>query len=429
LKKQYIKPVKNHVLYSKLENGDYKTENSRSDDKIAKGIRFFYNNLPSFKKYSDEDDLTYIIKNHRLLVIEILEYYASKPKQPSLRTIEGRLVDILRIFRIAYETKNYELYIKYSTAMVDLYNDNQLEEDEQELNEREEKAYVPFQVILGKQKQLQEDFDKLTDKTTSGAYKLNQDLLLVSLYSLIPINRDEIKTLKFTTTRKDDDDYIYFKKDGDVILLLNVEKKKHGEYELNITEESATLSKILKESYKLYKRENVFTAYNNKDTTISIQGLSKRLHNIFSFTGKNVGTNSIRSSYLTYLNEDKQLTVKEKDKLAEKMRTSRRYIDTAYIKLLPKANQLKDKEVVVVKEEKPSTNRYAKQLEANKRYYEKNKQEIKERVMKNYIAKDKTELARKKILYYLNNSDDYIDRVKKTTLEKYDIKVVDGRYV
>ena len=55
---------------------------------------------------------------------------------------------------------------------------------------------MPFEVILGKQKQLQEEFKE------KGTYKLNQDLVLVSLYSLIPPNLDEIKELFFTTTPK-----------------------------------------------------------------------------------------------------------------------------------------------------------------------------------------------------------------------------------
>ena len=35
-------------------------------------------------------------------------------------------------------------------------------------------------------------------KNSSNAHDLNQDLLLLSLYSLIPPLRNEIKTLKFT---------------------------------------------------------------------------------------------------------------------------------------------------------------------------------------------------------------------------------------
>jgi hypothetical protein len=68
---------------------------------------------------------------------------------------------------------------------------------------------------------------------------------------------------------------------------------------------------------------------------ISVHGLSKRLTKIFSFTGKNAGVNSIRSSYLTYQSEQKRLTVADKKKLATLMRTRKDKIDANYIKILP----------------------------------------------------------------------------------------------
>jgi hypothetical protein len=55
---------------------------------------------------------------------------------------------------------------------------------------------------------------------------------------------------------------------------------------------------------------------------------------MFSFTNKNVGVNSLRSSYASYLHQNRMI-VKEKDELAKKMRTSRRYLDLNYIKILP----------------------------------------------------------------------------------------------
>jgi len=319
IKKQFLKPIKRKPLFSKLINGEYETERSKSDvSKISKDIRFFRNNLPSFLKYKTTDDLTWIIKEHRKLLIEILQYYTERPTT-SLTTIEGRIVGLMRVFYIAYETKNYELYKKYSAMVFDLRDYFKLDEHKQELNPREEKAFVPFEVILGKQKQLKEEFDSLKNKATKTAYKINQDLVLVSLYSLIPPNRDEIKELYFTTTLKTDNDYVYFRDDNQVILLLNKIKKKHESIKYNLSEDSKELANILTESYKQYPREAVFTQYINPKVQIKIGGINKRLLNIFKFTDKNVGTNSIRSSYATYLNQMKQLSVADKDKLAKKI--------------------------------------------------------------------------------------------------------------
>jgi hypothetical protein len=72
---------------------------------MAKDIKFLVNNSPSFKKYKDKDDLSWVINENCLLTVEFFEYYSLKPKT-SLTTIEGKFVDILRIFKIAYDTKN-----------------------------------------------------------------------------------------------------------------------------------------------------------------------------------------------------------------------------------------------------------------------------------------------------------------------------------
>lgn len=427
IKKSFMKPIKTIPEFSKLIKGDYETEKSSSDGKIAKDITFIRNNLPSFQKYKDVDRLDWVIKEHRKLFIEILDYYTKRPSS-SLTTIEGRVVGMMRIFYIAYENKQYELYKKYSAIVFDLRDYFKLDENKQELNPREEKAFIPFEVILAKQQQMAHQFNGLKNKTTNDAYKLNQDLLLVSLYSLIPPNRDEIKELHFTTTPKTDKDYIYIKGD-EVFMLLNKIKKRHDGIKINITEESKELADILTESYKLYPREFVFTQYDKRDIQIKITGLNKRLLRIFSFTGKNVGTNSLRSSYASYLNQQKQLSVYEKDKLASRMRTSRRFLDEAYIKLGTPVNEYKNKEVVVINEDKQQPmGRYSQHLEANKRYYENHKQAILERVRNHYNKQDKTELARKKIIYYLNNDNNYKNKIKETTLKKYDIKIVDGVY-
>ena len=104
LKAEYVKPIKQIPLLSNLKNGDYETDKSKSDYKIVKDITLFTNNLPSFKKYKQTEDLSYIINNHRLLILEIFEYY--KHKNISWKTLEGRITGKLRIFFIAYGNKN-----------------------------------------------------------------------------------------------------------------------------------------------------------------------------------------------------------------------------------------------------------------------------------------------------------------------------------
>ncbi len=48
--------------------------------------QFFFNNLPSFTRYKDKDELDWVVNNHRLLSYELLEY--SKIKKSSLATLK-----------------------------------------------------------------------------------------------------------------------------------------------------------------------------------------------------------------------------------------------------------------------------------------------------------------------------------------------------
>ena len=424
LKKQYVKPIKYIPLFSKLLDGSYHTEKSNSDANIARSISFFTNNFPSFTKYKGTDDLSYIINQHRLLVVELFEYYAKKPST-SLRTIEGRFVAICRIFRIAYDTKNYPLYNLYSDILLDLNADAKLDEDKGELNKTEEMSYIPFEIVLETQKKLEEKF------ISNPTYQNNQDLLLLSLYSLIPIERDEVKSLEFTTTKQDKGDWLYFNNDNNVILDLNNSKKKHDRISFNLSIESPHLAEIIKSSYKLFPRKYVFTNYDDIKTKAQVSNLSKRLIKIFAFTNKNVGVNSLRSSYATYIDKIKRLSVAEKNQLAKKMRTSRRYLDNNYIKVKMMDNTVYDnKETIQTVKEKPTEmNAYQKQLLRSKRYYDNHKEEILKQQKEYKSSIPKEAKARTKILYYLNNDSEYKNKIKPITMEKHKIKLENGIYI
>ncbi|MFN9910876.1 MAG: hypothetical protein ACK56F_33025, partial [bacterium] len=56
LRDEFKRPIKKNVLLSKLKNGDYEIQSSKSDKNIAASITFFRNNLPSFIFYKEQDD-------------------------------------------------------------------------------------------------------------------------------------------------------------------------------------------------------------------------------------------------------------------------------------------------------------------------------------------------------------------------------------
>lgn len=437
LKPEYVKPIKRTPLYSKLENGDYEIAQSKSDKNIAGSIKFFRNNLPSFTQYKDTDDISWVITYHRQLVAEILEYYSNKEKK-SLATIKSRFNAITRLFRIAFETKNYELYDKYSSCIIFLTQQFEADEFDNVLSEEEMKKFVTFNIVLDKQKELQKQFELLRNKQSRIGYDLNQDLLLVSLYSLIPPLRLEPMTLKFTDKTQKEKDWIVIRPD-EVLMDLNEVKKKHPAILFRLTNDAPVLAAILRESFELYPREYVFTHY-KKYPDVSRQAstatLSERLNSIFSYTGKRVGVNALRSSYVSYVNSEairngKQLTVNQKEKIAHRMRTSRKYMDEAYLKIFPaeqyQIKQEQEREIVVkpIDEALPTERQNAR----TKKYYHENKEKVLAQQKEYQGQKSLYEKARAKMLYYLNSDPDYHNKLKPATQEKYNFKKEKGRWV
>jgi hypothetical protein len=436
LKKEFQKPIVQIPLFSKLIQGDYHTEQSKSDANIAGSIKFFRNQLPSFKKYQDIDDITWDVKSHRLLVAEMLDYYA-KSDNPKVATIKSRFNAITRIFRLAYQTKNYQLYDKYSAIVIFLGMHFDLDEDKNELSELEKTKFAPFGEILNIQKKLEQQFEMMTNLLTVKAYDLNQDLLLASLYTLIPPLRGEIKTLKFATSVHSSGDWLVMKADGDVLLDLNEVKKRHYAITFNINEEAPDLAKIIKQSYTLYPREFVFTKYKKyPDVSIqaSSQSLDDRIVKIFASTKKRIGVNSLRSSYVSFRNSEaikngKQLTKKDKLHIAHRMRTSVKYLDEAYLKIFKtdyaSSPQLNIEPADPIDESTP----YQKQLSRNQKYYQENKDKVLEKQKVYKASKTPFEKSRAKQLYYLNSDAEYYKKMKPATQEKYNFKKENGRWV
>ena len=164
LKDEFKRPFKRVPLLSELEKGEYETASSKSDGNIASSIKFFRNQLPSFKKYAFTDDISWVVNQHRLLMAEMLDYYSRQEKRPSPTTIKSKVNAITRIIRIAFNTKNYELYDKFSALVIFLGAFFEDDEFNNELNEIELKKFITFDVVLDKQKALEKQFEMIPNK-------------------------------------------------------------------------------------------------------------------------------------------------------------------------------------------------------------------------------------------------------------------------
>lgn len=448
-------PLK-EVLYSKFKNGDYETGKSKSDanvyiDKLNK----IMNNYPSFKKYKPQDDLSWVVRENRLLLCEMLEY--AIPRGLQLPSIEGELVAIMRVCLLALGTKQHPLYIKLQTMLSEMRKNFRTDEGENDFNESELKrgGLIPWHIVTDKQKELEYNFNRISNKRTRDGYFLNQDLVLLSLYSLIPPLRNEPKTIEFTTTKQDKGNWIYIQNDKVTLDLIEI-KKRHESIELDLPEH---LQKILRESYTLYPRQYAFTdslKYPDVSKKAALSTMNQRLENLFK-DYKNpqgvqykVQASMLRSSYVTFRLQ-KQLKYNQLLWIAKNMRTSVEMLQLHYFKIITQpmdaipaivdipdeyiqapvqpAQPIQQQPEPAKKAAKPQqTDAYQKHLKAGRDYYKNNKDKILPGARK-YRREHKKDDARRKILKFLNNDPTYKDRIKQTTVDKYDIKKVDGKYV
>jgi hypothetical protein len=445
------------ISFASFRGGAYHNCKTNSDPKYSQKIDGFISKYPSFHKYKNEDDLSWIVREHRLLLTEILEY--SIPRKLSLSSIEGELNVIMRVLLITIGTKQHPLYMKYQTLLTEMRNTIKKREGRNELNELEQaRGLVPWPDWLARQKDLQNRFYAIGNKQTSQAYALNQELLLVSLYSLIPPLRNEPKTLEFTTQpNQQEGNYVLFEND-DVFLDLRDVKKKHDPIKLDLPE---TLQKILRDSYKLYKRQYVFTdmlKWPNFTKKAALTTMTERLKKLF--TNYRLGASMLRSSYITHLfDSNKRLSYNDKEELARKMRTLRKMFDLNYYKLKPdepmpaikideevfklvaqhaRGVQTKDRPVAIpiakpvlivnkcTRPREDDHDTYERHLLRQSEYYKENRNEILAK-QKEYMAKTKPQMNKRKVLSYLNGSKVY--KARQSTLNKYGIRLVDGKYI
>lgn len=317
------------VSLKNLKEGKYLTK-SKSDKDTVSFVSFVINNLPSFNKYKDNDNINFILNNNNDFMIELLYYSIFKPL--SIVSFYKRIVSFLRILYIALDGNKNEDYNFYSNILKHLALKIQDDNDKQELNKQEQETFVDFEIVLNKQKELLEKFNN--NKT----YRNNQDLLLISIYSLIPPNRKEITELIYITHHDDNDkvnDFIYIDKDNnDVKFILNKIKKRHQSIVIDITKENKDLADMIIESFNLYERPYLFTDYNDRNKIVNYSLIYSRFRNIFKDIDKRISINSLRSSYLSYLYKQGGFTIAKKKEIANKMRTSTIVIDGNYVKMI-----------------------------------------------------------------------------------------------
>ena len=398
---------------------------SNSDKNIAKSIKFIINNLTSFKKYKEVKSLKWILANRRLLLLELLAYHLKNNLR--IATFKTRLNTIMRIYYLYYNDKDFTTYNQLGTVMDNISKVIDTYEGYNKRDEREENNHLDFRILLQRQEELYKEYNLYKDKKCQNAFNSNQDLVLVSLYTLIPTLRCELLSLKYTKTDQEgaEYDYLYIKEDDSIVLQLNRVVKKHKAILIDVSKESKLLNDMLLQSYVEYPRENVFITKRQYPAMkpINPNSLSVRLKEIFMKYGKNVGINSIRSSYVSYQLKTPKITFNEKNELCDNMRTGIIYLEKNYKKL--ECNEVILPKIAVTE---PKLNCIELEKISQKKYYEHNKEKIAEQ-QKEYRAKSNNPSYKIKLLRKLNTNSEYIKKTSKEILDKYNIiKNSDGLY-
>jgi hypothetical protein len=113
------------------------------------------------------------------------------------------------------------------------------------------------------------------------------------------------------------------------------------------------------------------------------------------------------------------------------MRSSRKYLDEAYLKIFPitreDLRQKEPDEIVVrpINEELPSERQYNR----TKKYYQENKEKVLAQQKEYQGNKSLFDKARIKVLYYLNSDPEYYKKMKSNTQEKYKFKKEGDRWI
>ena len=371
----YTNGVSNFSLQALSEGKYFKTFTQSKDrgNKLetekasARHIEWFATNLPSFKKYEDDDSCRWVVKDNILLLAEILEYRNNKNQ--AVDTFSGDLKAIQRVIKLLLG-EDAEMAKKISILQFDIKQLTNLREGTNKIvTENEIRGFVPYENLLDVVDELEkkwvdmmEGFNQDDGKNhPAHVFDAHMDLLTLALYVWDFPSRKEKFELQFENKTKnwkptDTGNFVNVSNDTDrVIIHFNTEKKKHQpiHFELQFGSGKSVLdaynnrlSDLLRRSYKLYKRKYVFIPKNtwgsnrnkngNEYKQVSSSTPSMWLRKFV--TGRVININSLRSAFISYWWN--KLNSNEKEILVVRMRTSKREAENNYRKDYTDTNTL-----------------------------------------------------------------------------------------
>lgn len=242
----------------------------------------------------------------------------------SQKTYLASILNCLKSFNSTKDIKIKEIYNKVMSNLALKYDK---EKENQKMNEKERNNWIS-------QDEIKKKYDELYDKyisffnikggLNSFLYDELQQLIILSLYYMIPPRRLSDYTLMKIKNYNDNDNYIDFKKKKFVFNQFKTRKYK-GETTINIPKD---LLNLIKRFVNLNYYESDYLLNSNNGKPLSSSSLNKRLNNIFN---KKVSCNMLRKSYISDYFKDLP-KLKEINELTNNLGNSMNEVMKSYIK-------------------------------------------------------------------------------------------------
>lgn len=366
-------PPFNKVSSKSMQNGEYvslftdKKPNSIDTDKTyAKRIIYFTNEIESLRQFRDVDDLSWIIKNNRLLMYEIMNHHNKKGN--TIASVNRDFKALVRIIKLLLKDE-HELRYKFAALQMALTDLENIRDDLNKIRSKHEiKNFVPYEQLLDVCDKLDDDYDLEYNKLPKGIQRdgkkhppalFHKHMLHLALAMNVwdfPSRLEKYK-MDFISSEEEIEsnmNYILItpeememnnNRDCNITVIFNEVVKEHKpiRYIMRssmLDQYNVRLCKLLKFSVTTYPRPhlfvNRFSFARGKMEKIAPNTVSNWLADIVK--DKNIGIDVLRSAFVSYYFP--KINNRQRQIMKIRMRTSTDVMLRSYLKFYTNPNDL-----------------------------------------------------------------------------------------
>ena len=346
-----------------FKRGDYKAINTDKPNSIitektySDRLSFFIRTFEPFKQFKDYDDFTWVLMYNRNLFYEILKYHNDKGNQIS--SVNNDLKTLIRALKIILiNPDKEEIRWKFSALQVAIGDIERLKDDLNQISSVNElKSFIPYEELLDVVDNMEQKYNntvaRLPDSIRTDYRKhpndvvfLNQLLIAVAIMVWdYPSRLDKYEMMIIDNDTNLQEDKCYILTTNPLTFIFNNDKKHHKplRYKLNaqpILGLNKRLNKLIIDSLIKYPRKTLFfkkdTWSNQLLTPVNESTVSGWIKDLIPNKSLNIGT--FRSSFVSYYypksnNQAKTIIYK-------RMRTSPGELVRAYLKFYNNTDSL-----------------------------------------------------------------------------------------